>query len=322
MDIKRRDFLKIAAGSGFLLAAGESPVYARPPKKMPPNAVGILYDSTICIGCKVCQFACKKYNKMPVEHTFRPPEMTDRLWDNPSDLSDKTLNIIKAYKHGTGETKNTDTDGFAFIKRHCMHCVDPACVSACPVSALKKDPQNGVVSYNKDACIGCRYCQIACPFNIPKFEFDKAFPQIRKCQLCDHRFAEGKYSACCEFCPTGASIFGPVIELLKEAKKRLTLTPGEYYEYPVATVDSEFKLPQKVSAYINHIYGEKEGGGTQYLLLSSVPFDKLGLPILSEIADAQRTESIQRTIYYKMIAPVTLLAGLLYAVYRNTKDKE
>lgn len=322
MDIRRRDFLKIVSGSGLLLAAGGSPVYARPPKTMPPNAVGILYDSTICIGCKVCQFACKEHNKMPSEHTLRPPEMTDKLWDNPADLSDKTLNIIKAYKHGTGETKNAETDGFAFIKRHCMHCVDPACVSACPVSALKKDPQNGVVSYNKDACIGCRYCQIACPFNIPKFEFDKPFPQIRKCQLCDHRFAEGRYSACCEFCPTGASIFGPVKELLNEAKKRLTLTPGEYYEYPVATVDSRFKLSHKVSAYINHIYGEKEGGGTQYLLLSGVPFDKLGLPVLSEVADAQRTESIQRTIYYKMIAPVTLLAGLLYAVYRNTKDKE
>lgn len=320
MEIKRRDFLKVVAGSGLLLAAGENPAYARAPKIMPPQAVGMLYDSTICIGCKVCQYACKKYNKMPTEHTLRPPEMTDKLWDNPVDLSGKTLNIIKAYKHGTGETKNSEADGFAFIKRHCMHCVDPACVSACPVSALKKDPVNGVVSYNKNACLGCRYCQIACPFNIPKFEFDKAFPQIRKCQFCDHRFAEGKYSACCEFCPTGASIFGPVKDLLEEAKKRLTLKPGEYYEYPVSTIDAKFKLKQKVSKYILHIYGEKEGGGTQYIMLAGVPFDKLGMPILSDISDANRSESIQHTIYKWMLAPGALLAGLLFAVYKHSKN--
>lgn len=322
MDIKRRDFLKVVAGGGLLFAAGESPAYARPPKIMPPQAVGMLYDSSICIGCKVCQFACKKYNEMPAEHTFRPPEMTDRLWDNPIDLSGKTLNIIKAYKHGTGEAKNAETDGFAFIKRHCMHCVDPACVSACPVSALKKNPINGVISYHKNACIGCRYCQVACPFNIPKFEFDKAFPQIRKCQFCDHRFAEGKYSACCEFCPTGASIFGPAKGLLEEAKKRLTLKAGEYYEYPVSTLESKFKLRQKVPAYINHIYGEKEVGGTQYIMLAGVAFDKLGMPVLSEKSDAMLSESIQHTLYKGLIAPVAVLAGLMFAAYRSTKKNE
>ncbi len=318
MDIKRRDFLKFAAGSGLLLAAGEGTAHARPPKTMPPEAVGMFYDSTICIGCKVCQKACKEFNNMPPEHTFRPPEMTDSLWDNPVDLSPKTLNIIKAYKNGTAEEKNLEENGFAFIKRHCMHCVDPACVSACPVSALTKNPLNGVVSYNKNACIGCRYCQLACPFNIPKFEYDKPFPQIRKCQFCNHRFAEGKYSACCEFCPTGASIFGPAKELLAEARKRLSLKPGDYYDYPVQTVNSKNKMRQKVARYIDHIYGEKEGGGTQYIMLAAVPFGKLGLPLLTDTADAYRSENIQHTIYYELIAPVTIFAGLLYAVYRNT----
>lgn len=324
MDIKRRDFLKAVAGGGLLLASNPGQAFAitRPPKSMPPEAVGMFYDSTICIGCKVCQHACKEFNNRPAEHTIRPPEMVDRVWDNPVDLSAKTLNIIKAYRHGTGAEKNSETDGFAFIKRHCMHCVDPACVSACPVSALTKDSKNGVVSYNKDACIGCRYCQIACPFNIPKFEFDEPFPQIRKCQFCNHRFAEGKYSACCEFCPTGASIFGPAKDLLEEARKRLTLKPGDYYDYPVQTVNSNQRLKQKAAKYINYIYGEKEVGGTQYIMLSGIPFDKLGMPVLSESSDVALSEGIQHTLYKGMLAPVAVLGGLLFAVYRSTRNKE
>jgi Fe-S-cluster-containing dehydrogenase component len=322
MDIKRRDFLKAAAGTSLLLAAGENPADARPPKTVLPAAVGMLYDSTICIGCRACQKACKRYNDMPPEHTLRPPDMTDELWDNPADLSSRTLNIIKVYRNGSGEEKNQEINGFAFIKRNCMHCVDPACVSACPVSALRKNPINGVVTYNKNACIGCRYCQTACPFNIPKFEFDKAFPQIRKCQFCIQRFAEGKYSACCEFCPTGASIFGPAKDLLEEARKRLTLRPGDYYEYPVSRIDSKEKLKQRVAKYVGRIYGEKEGGGTQNMILAGVPFDKLGLPMLADQADANRSESLQHTIYYYLVEPVVLLVGFLYAVYIHTRKEE
>jgi len=316
MEIKRRDFLKIAAGSGLVLAAGD-PVFAREPKKLPSEAVGMLYDATVCIGCKVCQVACKEKNEMPAEHSA--PEA---IWDDPVDLSSKTLNIIKVYKDGTGENKDSEINGFSFIKRHCMHCVDPSCVSACPVSALKKDPQNGVVSYNEDACIGCRYCQVACPYNIPKFEYDKPFPKIRKCQLCNHRYKEGKYSACCEFCPTGASIFGKVTDLLEEAKKRLALKTGDYYYYPVAHIKSDLKSYRPVSKYQNHIYGEKEGGGTQYLMLAGLPFAKLGMPELGEKSDASFSEGIQHTLYKGMIAPGVVLAGLLFAAYRSTRNKD
>ena len=317
MDMKRRDFLKAAAGSGVLLTLGAGPAFARVPKLLLPGAVGILYDATVCIGCKACVSACKQYNDMPPEHSS-----LERLYDDPLDLSSKTLNVIKLYSNGTGAVKDREIDGYSYIKRHCMHCIDPACVSACPVSALTKDPSNGVVQYNKNACLGCRYCQIACPFNVPKFQWDQPFPQIKKCRLCAHRLVKGGMPACCEFCPTGASLFGHVADLRLEARRRLSLEPGQWYEYPVQTVTSSFKNYRQVSLYVHHIYGEKEGGGAQVLLMAGVPFDKLGLPALPDQSDANRSESIQHTIYNKMIAPVGLLGILLYKVYINTKDEE
>ncbi len=308
MSINRRDFLKGAVGGGLLVASGVQPAFAREAMTLPKEAVGILYDATICVGCKACVSGCKQQNNMPPDHTS-----VEKLYDDPIDLSGKTLNIIKLHKEG---------EIYSFVKRHCMHCIDPACVSACPVSALKKNPENGVVTYNKDACIGCRYCQIACPYNVPKFEWDKPFPQIRKCQLCDHRFKDGKFSACCEVCPVGASIFGKVEDLLAEARKRLTLEPGKRYDYPVQHIKSNFTSRREVPVYQKHIYGEKEGGGTQYLMLASVPFDKLGLPMLPDKSDAVLSEKIQHGIYTGFIAPVAVFSGLLFAAYRSTKKHD
>ncbi len=316
MEIKRRDFLKVAAAGGLMAASSATPVLAREPKGRLKEAVGLLYDSTVCTGCKACVSACKQYNEMP--QSSSTPQ--DPLWDNPLDTDSKTYNIIKLYKNGTGEAKDREKDGHAYIKRQCMHCVDPACVSACPVTALQKDPKSGVVSYDKGACIGCRYCQVACPFNIPKFEFEKAFPRIQKCQLCSHRLAKGEYAACAEFCPTGATVFGKVEDLLAEAKRRLAYKPGEYRKYPVARVDGKETTERLVTPYVQKVYGERDGGGTQTLYLAGVSFEKLGLPVLDEESDARRTETIQHTLYKGMIAPIVFLGGLIYVVHRNTKD--
>jgi Fe-S-cluster-containing dehydrogenase component len=315
MGLSRRDFLKISGGGGLVLASSLSPapVAARAPIPRLPEAKGILYDATLCIGCKACMTACKEYNHLPPDH--RNP---NSVWDDPVDLSAKTVNIVKLYTNGTGALKDREIDGYSFIRRFCMHCVDPSCVSACPVSALTKEPETGVVRYNKNNCIGCRYCQIACPYNIPKFQWDLAFPQIVKCQLCSHRFASGGYSACCEFCPTGASIFGNTQDLLKEAKRRLSLNPGQLAEYPLRRIDSSDRTQRPVTPYLKHIYGAREGGGTQVLMLANVPFTKLGLPQLPPESQASRSELLYHSLYKGMILPYVILGGLFFLIYKNT----
>ena len=327
MAMNRRDFLKVSAGSGLLLASNASPAIAAP-KPLPPEAVGILYDATLCIGCKSCMVNCKKYNIMeggalyqkgrgiPYEHAT--PE---RIYDAPTDLSDKTLNIIKTYKSGTGMNKDSLENGYSFVKQHCLHCIDPACASVCPVAALHKDPVTGVVSYDKEKCIGCRYCQMACPFGIPKFEWASPSPKIVKCQLCHHRYSSGGYSACCEFCPTGASIFGKVADLREEAKRRLTLKPDSYYDYPLQTVNSSQTMPKKVSRYVDHVYGMEEAGGTQYLLLAGVPFDKLGFnPRITGQVYPDLTWSY--IIKVPALIGVLLVAGAVCNIATRRKDEE
>ncbi len=319
MSINRRDFLKLTAASGLLLATDVKPGQAAD-AELPPDAVGFLYDATLCIGCKSCMFNCKKYNTMEGGALYSEEGRKmfewngpEQIWDAPRDLSAKTLNIIKAYSGEGGEQ--------SFVKRHCMHCVDPGCVSACPVSAMQKNEKTGVVFYDKDKCIGCRYCQVACPFNIPRFEWEEAFPQIRKCQMCSHRQAEGGIPACCEFCPTGAAIFGPVTDLSKEAEMRLRLRAGSEYEYPLGTVDGASRLPTKVATYNGETYGLKEVGGTQHLMLAGVPFEKLGLPTLPDKSYAATSASIQHTLYKGMIAPGVVLLGLMAAAYKSTKSE-
>jgi Fe-S-cluster-containing dehydrogenase component len=316
MEIKRRDFLKGLAGSAVLAMASPA-IAASSEKDRLPDALGILYDSTLCVGCQACMVACKKANNMPIEYSG-----SQRQWDNPVDLSSKTLNIIKVYENGTHMTKDSEIDGYAFVKRHCMHCVDPACVSACPATAMTKDAKTGVVTYNKDACIGCRYCQVACPFDIPKFEWDNPFPKIVKCQLCNHLLVKGQISACCSACPTGASLFGPVAELIKEAERRQSMTAGKYYEFPVSEISSTKKQVHKAKKYLPKIYGRDDGGGTQVLMLAGVSFNKLGLPMLPDRSYTAIAENIQHTLYKGMILPIVAFGGLIYLVKRTDKNNK
>jgi formate dehydrogenase iron-sulfur subunit len=187
----------------------------------------MLFDSTLCIGCGACAAACKEENELPPEVE---PHLTAYTW---------TL---------------VDGQSGAFARRLCMHCLDPTCVSVCPVAALQHSPEGPVV-YDATRCIGCRYCMMACPFDVPKYQWDRAVPIVGKCVLCHDRVAAGQPTACAEVCPTGATKFGDRDALLAEANARIAAEPNKY---------------------VHHVYGTEEAGGTSVLLVSGVPFETLG----------------------------------------------
>jgi formate dehydrogenase iron-sulfur subunit len=169
---------------------------------------GILYDATLCIGCKMCEKACADRNGLPYDDNIAAEQKQ----------SDHKLTVVL-------------TNGEKFMRRLCMNCVDPTCASV------------------------CRYCMLACPFSVPKYEWGKPLPLVRKCDMCSDRLARGQQTACAEACPTGATKFGDRDELIAEAKDRLAKNPGQY---------------------VNHVFGLEEVGGTSVLLLSSVPFENFG----------------------------------------------
>lgn len=310
----RRGFLKGALGAtGVLAGAGSGVVQARETRGVPAEALGLLYDSTLCVGCKACVSACKQANNNPPEFST-----VDHLWDTPLDTSGYTFNLIKMYRNGTMDTKDAESNGYAFMKTSCMHCADPSCVSACPVTAMTKDPVTGIVNYNPDRCIGCRYCVAACPFGIPKYQYDSPTGKIGKCELCSHRYKDGHYSACAEVCPTGATLYGKTSDLLKEAKRRLALKPGSATKYPRGKLGGpDQSYEGVVGKYLQHVYGEKEYGGTQVLKLSGVDFQKMGLPDLPPDAAAAQSETIQHTLYGNMILPFAVLGVMTWAAKRN-----
>ena len=289
----RRSFLKAVAGGGAGLLATTAAVSA---STQPINnrEWGMLYDATRCVGCKACMAACKRVNGDTGALAYEQAEFdSDALWDAPKDLSGDTRTIIKLQKEGAR---------WSYIKYSCMHCQKPSCVSVCPVRAMTKDATTGVVDYSKDTCIGCRYCQIACPFNIPKFQWDRTVPRIVKCDLCAKTNLKAKgTTACAETCPTGAILFGTRQDLLGEAHRRLREQPERY---------------------VPRVYGEMEVGGTNHLYLAGLPFSQLGLPELPTEAPAVFSERIQHTIYKGFMAPVALYGALCVVALKNLKQHE
>ncbi|MCU7811065.1 MAG: hydrogenase 2 operon protein HybA [Candidatus Thiodiazotropha sp. (ex Notomyrtea botanica)] len=319
--MKRREFLKASLG-GTAALLGSGSAEARGNLEPTEEAIGMLFDSTLCIGCKACVSKCKEVNDMP------PVAMGDETqYDAALDLSPKTLNVIKVYTAGEGTHKDQTEDGFAFEKRSCMHCVDPGCVSVCPVTALERHPKTGIITYNADACIGCRTCMTGCPYNVPQFDYDNPFGEIHKCQMCNQagveRIDNGMMTGCAEACPTGATLFGSRKALLEEAQRRMTLKSGEIYNYPRGDVRNPDSHHEKaVPEYKQHIWGEKEAGGTNVLHISAVPFDKLGMPPLGERSYASISETVQHTLYQYLALPAIALAGLTYVVRRNNNDDD
>jgi len=281
MRISRRAALKgiVVAGGAVV---GATPARAAVLPAVPADAAGLLYDATLCIGCKTCVVACRDSRGLPADTTG---SLTG-IYNAPVDLSAKARTVIKLYHEGS------DT---SFVKAQCMHCVDPACASACMLGALQKR-EFGIVSYDPTLCVGCRYCEIACPFGVPKFQWTARAPQIVKCELCRERLAVARQPACTEVCPRKAVIFGKRAELLKEAHRRLA-------EFP--------------DRYVQKVYGETDAGGTQVLYISHLPFEKLGLPALGDEPAPSLARTIQHGVYRDFIAPLALFATLGAATFRN-----
>ena len=316
--MKRRNFFQASLGAAGAALVSTS-VQARPNLEPAPQAVGMLFDSTLCVGCKACVSKCKEVNGMP------PLPMGNEVHaDFALDLSPQTLNVIKVYKDGAAAQKDREQNGFAFEKRSCMHCVDPGCVSVCPVSSLTRDPLTGIVNYNPDVCIGCRTCMTGCPYNVPQYDYNNPLGQIHKCEMCNQkgveRISKGGMTGCAEACPTGATLFGSRAALLEEAKRRIALKPGQVYNYPRGDVRKPDSFHEKVvPQYQNHVWGEKEAGGTNVMHLSAIPYDKLGMPPLGERSAASISEGVQSTIYSYMALPAMALGGLSWIVKRNTE---
>ncbi len=288
--LSRRTLLKVAGATALATAASQAiawPVKAAEGVIEQPDRVGMLTDSVLCIGCRACEAACNKVNNLPPP---AKPFSDTSVFDQRRRPHADAFTVVNRYIQPDGKA--------VFRKVQCMHCNEPACVSACPVAAMMKTPE-GPVLWDERVCIGCRYCMVACPFNIPAYEYNNALsPRVRKCTLCfDRVFKEGGQPACAQACPTGANIFGKRSDLLKIARGRIAEHPEKY---------------------VDHIYGENEAGGTSWLYLAPVDFQKVGLP---EVEDTPYGDLTWNYLTAIPVVDILLPLGLI-GLYRFANRRE
>lgn len=288
--ITRRRLLSLSLLAGGAALGLPRPAAARPEFSGWPKSFGMLVDLTACVGCRSCEQACNEANALP--KPVRP-------FDDASVFSEQRWPSAKAFTVVNRYRNPGDKELPLFRKIQCNHCLEPACATACPIQAYTKTPQGAVV-YNEDLCFGCRYCVIACPFNIPGYDYESAFDaKVVKCSFCAERIAKNELPACAAACPSGALTFGKRTDLIRMARKRIADNPVKY---------------------IDHIYGEQEVGGTSWIYLSAVPFEHYGLP-----ANLPKKPLIELTEGYLSSVPVIFttfpaLFGMLYAALHK-KDK-
>ena len=289
----RREFLRtmtaIGASTGALSTITPQNLKAAPTNIISEDRMGVLVDTTVCIGCRKCEWACKG------AHDIDPGNFEDYNHDEVL-----KINRRPDFENRTVVNKYVEEDDKSrTVKLQCMHCDHPACVSACIVGAISK-VENGSVIWDTDMCIGCRYCMVACPFQIPAFEYHKALdPQIVKCDFCIDRTNDGKLPACVEICPVEALTYGTREELIIEAKKRISNNPDKCY---------------------NHVYGEYEVGGTSWLYLADKNLAGSVFPSLGSDTAPGVSESIQHGLFAYFVPPLAVYA-LLGGIMWLAKDK-
>lgn len=285
MKLSRRNFLKVCGATGAAGLVGTEAKASIAPATA-DEAVGILCDTTKCLGCRACEAACSEANGLP------PPAQlgSEAVFDTKRTTGSQSYTVVNRFEN------SHNGGGPVFVKSQCMHCVEPACASACLVKALEKT-REGPVVYHADRCIGCRYCMVACSFNGPKYEYENALPYVRKCIMCADRLKAGKMPACAEVCPSGALTFGKRKDLLETAKTRIYQNPGDY---------------------VHHIYGENEVGGTGWMYLSNMPFEEIGLPKRSSRAYPELTWPFLSAVPFVLMLWPPFLMGL----YAFTKSRE
>lgn len=290
----RRDFFKtlgvIGAGA---VGAKTKQANAVPVNILSDNRMGVLVDTTVCIGCRRCEYACKKAHDLS---TGNIESYDDRsVFNSMRRPYSKALTVVNEYE---SDKKNSEPIN---LKVQCMHCDHPACVSACIVGAFSKR-ENGSVIWDESLCIGCRYCLIACPFQIPAFEYEKAIqPRIQKCDFCWNRTKEGLLPACVDICPVEALTYGKRYDLIKLAHQRIEKDPERY---------------------VDHVFGEAEVGGTSWLYLANTDFSKLDFPKLGNSPMPGVTESLQHAIFAYFLPPAMLFSLLGGIMWINRKSEE
>jgi Fe-S-cluster-containing dehydrogenase component len=290
MDPSRRKFLK-AAGAAGTVAIGPSAsaraMTAEEEVSLNAKRRGVLVDATKCIGCRACEAACAETNGLPGrEETDGPAAFARRRR-----MDTRTYTIVNSSKVFGASTRER------FMKRQCMHCLEPACASACLARALDKTP-TGPVVYYKARCLGCRYCMVACPFSIPKYEYESPLPYVKKCTFCADRQAKGESPACTSVCPSGALQFGLRDELIDIAHERIYASG---------------------STYVRHIYGEHEVGGTSWMYITDIPFENLGLPAdVGTYAYSSLTQASLAAVPFVL----TLWPPLLMGLYTFSKRRD
>lgn len=278
MAINRRIFFKTLGVTGVTLATG-----TRLGADVPEDGTefqGLLYDSYRCIGCRLCELVCAETHNLPVP---KGKLKAGILRKN----SETQRTVINKFATSKGDVP---------VKKQCMHCNEPACAAACLTQAMHKTKE-GPVIWRSEKCMGCRFCMVSCPFDIPKFEYHSANPKIQKCDMCYDRITKGGIPACAEACGD-ALLFGPRSLLIAEARRRIAENPKDY---------------------VDQIYGEYVAGGTGFLHIGPVPFKELGMN--TELQNSSYP-ALTKGFLYSVPAVFVLLPTVLLGIHEATKNHQ